>query len=65
MKFTKQMSIEEAIRQHPRAIDVFMSYEMDCIDCLGSAAESIETAATMHGLDPDDLVKELNALENN
>ncbi|MBI4595371.1 MAG: DUF1858 domain-containing protein [Candidatus Tectomicrobia bacterium] len=65
MKFTKDMSIEEALRSHPRAIEVFNNFEMDCSDCLGAAAESIESAAMMHGIDPDDIVKELNALVNN
>lgn len=65
MKFTKDMSIEEALRSHPKAIEVFQQFEMDCSDCLGATAESIESAAMMHGIDADDLVRQLNALTNN
>ncbi len=65
MKFTKDMSIEEALRSHPRAIEVFQQFEMDCSDCLGATAESIESAAVMHGLDANDIVKQLNALTDN
>ncbi len=62
MKFTKEMSIMEALQAHPQAKDVFMRHGLGCIGCMGAMMESIEAGARMHGIDVDALVADLNAL---
>ena len=61
---TKEMSIEEALQAHPKAIEVFSKYNMGCFSCMGATAESIESGALMHGIDLDALMADLNALFN-
>jgi hybrid cluster-associated redox disulfide protein len=60
--FTKDMSMMEALQADPRAKDVFASYGMGCIGCMGVSMESIEDGAKMHGISPDMVVAELNKL---
>jgi hybrid cluster-associated redox disulfide protein len=60
--FTKDMSMMEALQADPRAKDVFASYGMGCIGCMGVSMESIEDGAKMHGISPDAVVAELNKL---
>ena len=60
--FTKDMSMMEALQADPRAKDVFAAYGMGCIGCMGVGMESIEDGATMHGIDPNEVVAELNKL---
>jgi hybrid cluster-associated redox disulfide protein len=50
----------EALQADPRAREVFVAYGMGCIGCMGVSMESIEDGAKMHGIDPDDIVAELN-----
>lgn len=61
-KITKQMSFVQAIQAHPKAADVLAKYEMGCIGCMGAAGETIEQGAIAHGVDVDELIKELNNL---
>lgn len=62
MKFTKTMSIQEALLAHPKAREVFERHGMPCPDCMAAIVENIEAGAEMHGLDIDALLKELNEL---
>ncbi len=60
--FTKDMSLMEALQANPRACEVFVAYGMGCISCMCVSTESIEDGARMHGIDPDEIVDELNKL---
>jgi hybrid cluster-associated redox disulfide protein len=62
-KFTRDMTILEALRTHPRSRDVFMRSGMTCVNCMGAQMESIEEGARMHELDVNQLLEELNRLE--
>jgi hybrid cluster-associated redox disulfide protein len=61
-RFTKQMSILEALESHPGARDVFARWGMGCSLCIGAQLESIESGAIMHAVDPDTIIAELNGL---
>jgi len=61
-RFTKQMSILEALESHPDAREVFARWGMGCSLCIGAQLESIESGAIMHAVDPDAIVAELNGL---
>ncbi len=62
MRITKEMTIFETIRSHPKAMEVFRSYEMSCSGCLAVVEESIEKGARRHGADLERLLADLNAL---
>ncbi|EEG77197.1 DUF1858 domain-containing protein [Dethiobacter alkaliphilus] len=62
MKITKDMTIFETIRSHPKAIEVFKSFDMACSGCMAVMDETIEQGARRHGTDLDNLLDELNAL---
>lgn len=60
--FTKAMSLLEALRMHPRALEVFEKHGMSCAQCLGAAEETVENGARMHGVKLEALMKDLNEL---
>lgn len=62
MRFTKNMSIFEALAADPAARAVFESHGMACCLCIGAQSESIEAGAILHQVDPDVVVAELNQL---
>jgi hybrid cluster-associated redox disulfide protein len=61
-KIIKEMSFIQAIQAHPKAAEVLAKYDMGCIGCMGAAGETIEQGAIAHGVDVDELIKELNNL---
>ncbi len=62
MKFRKDMSIQEALQLHPGAIKVFIEHGLECSTCLAMNIESVEDGAKMHGIDPTNLIEDLNRL---
>ena len=62
-KFDKEMTIGDVIKAHPEAERIIEKYFGNgCFTCPGINMESIVFGATMHGKDPDAIVKELNEL---
>ncbi|SMC55837.1 DUF1858 domain-containing protein [Sporomusa malonica] len=59
---SKSTPIIEALRSHPRAREIFAKHGMGCIGCMGSLTETIENGASMHDIDVEALLAELNAL---
>ena len=57
---TKEMIIGEVITEHPELVRTFFANGMMCIGCPASQGEYIGEAATVHGLDADQLVAALN-----
>ena len=57
---TKDMVIGDVINEHPELVRTFFANGMMCIGCPASQGESIDEAATVHGLDADQLVAALN-----
>ena len=57
---TKDMSITDIIQNHPETIPVFQKYNLGCIGCFAAAGESLEDGLTVHGLDIETVVKDLN-----
>jgi hybrid cluster-associated redox disulfide protein len=62
MKITREMTIFEIIRSHPKAKDIFKVHEMPCSECMAVMDESIEKGARRHGAELEKLLRELNAL---
>lgn len=57
---TKEMTIAEALRLDRGTAPIFMQYGMHCLGCPSATGESIEDAATVHGISVDELIKSLN-----
>jgi len=62
MRFTKDMSIFEALEADPDARAVLENHGMACCLCIGARSETIEAGAILHKIDPDTVVAELNRL---
>jgi len=61
-RFSKEMSIFEALAADAEAREVFESHGMSCCLCIGAQSETIEAGAILHQVDPDLVVGELNRL---
>lgn len=61
-KVTKEMSIIEIVQNYPESLEVFAKYGLGCIGCAAARFENLEAGAKVHGVDPDKMVEEINAL---
>lgn len=58
---TKDMTISQAIAIDQNIIPVLLEIGMHCIGCPSAQAETLEEAAMVHGLDPEDLMNKIQA----
>lgn len=58
---TGDMLIGEIVHDYPEVAPTLMSVGMHCLGCPSSQAESLEMACEVHGLDPDDVLRLVNA----
>ena len=57
---TKDTVIGEIINKHPEAIEVMLNHGMHCIGCHVATWETVEQAASSHGIDVEELLKKIN-----
>ena len=57
---TKDMVIGDILDQHPQSAQFFMQIGMHCLGCPASRGETVEEACQVHGVDPDQLISEIN-----
>ena len=57
---TKSTMIGELLQIDQNIAPILLNIGMHCLGCPSSQMETIEEAAMVHGLDPDDLVVEIN-----
>ncbi len=62
MSVTKEMNILEIVQKYPQSIEVFQQYGLGCIGCAAARFENLEAGAKVHGIDADQMVKDINAL---
>lgn len=60
MSVTKDMTIGETVEKYPATVEVFQRYGMSCLGCPATQFENIEQGATVHGIDVEVLVQELD-----
>ena len=60
MAITKDQTIAEALKADPKTVQVFLRHGMHCFGCHISFDETVEEAAIAHGVDVEQLIKELN-----
>jgi len=62
-KFTKELTIGEAMRMHPRAAEVFMAFHLGgCSHCSISEEETIEQVSMGYGIPIEMILTALNGL---
>lgn len=61
-KITKDMTFQQILQMDPQVAKVLGSYNLGCIGCMGAANETLEQGAIAHGLDVNDLLRDLNAI---
>ena len=62
--FTKDMTFHEIMRKSPKASRVLESFNLGCLGCMGAQHETLEQGAMAHGLDVDELLTALNAIQD-
>ena len=50
----------ELVQKYPEAAQVLFEKGMHCVGCGMAGYETVEQGAMVHGIDPDELVKEMN-----
>lgn len=63
MTITKDMTIGEIIVTKPEVAPILMNMGMHCLGCPASANESLEQAAMVHGMDIEELMAQIAALD--
>ena len=63
MEFKKDTLIGEIIEKDPEKVNVLIEAGMHCIGCPAAQMETIEEACEVHGIDVEDVLKELNKEE--
>ncbi len=61
MTFSKDTKIGELLEQAPEKAEILLNAGMHCLGCPASQAETLEEACEVHGIDVEELIKELNA----
>ena len=59
-RVTKDTMIGDLLQIDLNGVPLLLNIGMHCLGCPSSQMETIEEAAMVHGLDPDDLVVEIN-----
>ncbi len=59
-KITKETTISEVIKKHPKSVFIFMDWGLHCIGCPLAQNDTVEGAAKIHHLDLEKLLKDLN-----
>ena len=57
---SKEMTITDILRRYPETLPVFERHGLDCHDCQIADFEQLEHGATVHKVDLDVLLAELN-----
>ncbi len=58
---SKDTMIGELLQIHEGIAPILFGIGMHCLGCPASQMETIEEAASVHGINPEDLVSEINA----
>lgn len=56
----KNTKIGDLLEMAPEKADILLNAGMHCLGCPASQAETLEEACSVHGIDVEELVKELN-----
>lgn len=57
---TKDMTIQSIIEQNENVAPILMASGMHCLGCVMAHGETLEQACAVHGIDADELLKQIN-----
>ncbi len=57
---TKNMLVGDVVKKHPEVVETMLENGMHCVGCHIATWETLEQAAQGHGIDINNLLKELN-----
>lgn len=60
MAISKDMYISEVLEQYQSTVPIFFKNGLHCLGCVMASGETVEEACMVHGIDCDQLLKELN-----
>lgn len=60
MELKKETLIGDILEKAPEKADILLEAGMHCLSCPASQMESLEEACEVHGIDVEELLKELN-----
>ena len=60
MEIKKDMTIGELLKKAPEKAEILLNAGMHCLGCPASQAETLEEACEVHGIDVEEILKELN-----
>lgn len=61
MKIEKTTKIGELLETAPEKAEILLNAGMHCLGCPASQEETIEEACMVHGIDVEEIIKQLNA----
>lgn len=64
-QINKNMIISDIISVDEALVPVLMASGMHCVGCPSAQGETLEEAAIVHGLDPDEITNNLNEYLSN
>lgn len=64
-RVTKDTMIGDLLQIDQNVAPLLLNIGMHCLGCPSSQMETIEEAAMVHGIDPDDLLVEINTFIEN
>lgn len=60
MRITAEMKIDNVVRRYPETVGVFSRYGVGCLGCSAAEYDDIAYGARVHGLNLEQLLRELN-----
>ncbi|BCA79756.1 DUF1858 domain-containing protein [Desulfuromonas sp. AOP6] len=61
-KVNKDMTFHQVLQMSPEVANVLRKYNLGCVGCMGAMNETLEQGCIAHGLDVNDILRDLNAL---
>ncbi len=61
-KVNKDMTFHHVLQMSPEVAKVLGKFNLGCVGCMGAMNETLEQGAQAHGLDVQDILRELNAI---
>ena len=61
-KINKNMTFHQVLQMSPEVAKVLGKYNLGCIGCMGATNETLEQGAIAHGLDVNDILRDLNTI---
>ena len=60
MEIKKDMTIGELLEKAPEKAEILLIAGMHCLGCPASQSETLEEACEVHGIEVEEILKELN-----